>query len=296
MILWWALQRMLLVSLGFGLLAAILIVWKQDFLIFPGAFQGRARRLTETLERDPSELPKGVSSFFVKTTDGERLEVWSLPASTQSEVEPRGTLVFFHGNGGDLFAFFSYLQFFTQAGFNSYTFDYRGYGLSSGHPSEEGLYLDSAAVIEAVAERSGVLPSELWISGLSIGSGPASWSAEKYQAKALVLLAPFASLPEVIRARPLLRFLAPLCAYTFPVAEHVSRLDRTALLVVHGKRDEVIEVSNGKRVHSAYQGTGPHELIIAEAAGHNDILERVRSQIDEALTELSATLADQKSS
>src|SRR5690606_31161327 len=119
-----------------------------------------------------TSLPPGVESVFVKTPDEKQLEVWRLAVA-----ESRYVAIVFHGNAGDVENFFVFQQYLQTLGITSYGFDYRGFGKSSGWPSEEGLYIGSDTVIDYVLDKEGVDPDSLILVGVSIGSGPASYSA-----------------------------------------------------------------------------------------------------------------------
>jgi hypothetical protein len=252
-------QRIAIVLIVFS----FLIVGTQNLQIFPGAVAG----LLESRVRDPKTLPEGVSSYFVNTEDGKQLEVWQLPV-----VDSSSAAIVFHGNGASVSNFFPYQQFFAARGITSYGFDYRGYGKSTGWPSEKGLYLDSDAVIKFVAQMENLAPEKLIIAGVSIGSGPASYAASRIQPKALILFSPYESLPEAIGATPVFGIFKMFSWYEFPVKQFVSTLKSSCMIVVHGTKDTVIPIAQGKTVFGAYSGSGKSSFIEAHGAGHNDIL------------------------
>ena len=103
-------QRILIVIVVFS----FLIVATQNLQIFPGAVAG----LMESTVRDPKTLPEGVSSYFVNTEDGNRLEVWHLPV-----VDASSAVVIFHGNGASMSNFFPYQKYFAARGLTSFSFD-----------------------------------------------------------------------------------------------------------------------------------------------------------------------------
>jgi hypothetical protein len=96
-------QRIAIVVIVFS----FLIVVTQNLQIFPGAVAG----LLESTVRDPKTLPEGVSSYFAKTQDNKRLEVWHLPVANSSS-----TVVIFHGNGASVSNFFSLPEIFCGEG------------------------------------------------------------------------------------------------------------------------------------------------------------------------------------
>ena len=255
----------------------LMLIVSQPFLVFPYAFLS----LFDSAARDPQTLPPDVQSFFVATDDGKRLEVWHLPA--HSAAARHSVAVFFHGNGGGIANFFPYQQWLSSIGISSYGFDYRGYGKSTGWPTEEGVFRDGQAVWRFAANREGLDPAEVIGIGNSIGSGPAARSALFFRARTLVLIAPYTSLPEVARQRPLLGLLSPFLWYSFPTKEYLKSLPGTCLVLAHGRKDTVIRFSHSEELELAYRGTGPVALVVSATAGHNDILFAAYPEIGEKL-------------
>lgn len=239
----------------------ILLILTQNIQIFPGTLLS----LFENSERDPKKLPQGVESYFVETADHKKIELWKLPAKNIKPV-----VLIFHGNGGDLKNFFPYQQYFKNAGYTTYDFDYRGYGKSTGWPSEVGLYADSDAVVEFVLEKEQITKDELIILGISIGSGPSSYIAKKYNPKVLILAAPFTDLESAVKSHPVFGFLHNFIWYDFPVQKNISKLKDTCIIITHGENDHVIPVEHGK---SNYENltTLKHKVFINSDSNHNDV-------------------------
>jgi len=256
----------------------IILIYAQNLLIFPGAVLS----ILESTERNSNTLPERVEGSFITTNDGAHLEIWRLPVKASQKVA-----VIFHGNGGDVENFFIYQRYFHSIGFTSYGFDYRGYGKSTGWPSERGLYLDTDAAIEFVLGKENIEASQLTLVGISVGSGPAAYGANKFQPKALILFAPFESLPAAVKSTPLLGFLHPFTIYEFPVKQHVSSLRKTCLIVAHGKRDQVIPFKQGDQVFQSYRGSGFSEFLISETAKHNDIIHKIHPQLTTTIQKCS---------
>ena len=252
----------------------IVLVSIQNFLIFPAAVLS----IFKGSERDNATLPADVESIFVDTSDGEKLEVWRLGLSQKAPVA-----VIFHGNGGDVENFLPYQKYFQSLGITSYGFDYRGYGRSSGWPSEEGLYTDAKAVVDYVLSRESLSNKELIVVGISVGTGPASYAAAEFDPGALVLVSPFISLSEAIKSRPLIGILHTFAFYDFPVKQHVGKLVETCLVVAHGEKDNVIPFSQGQAVFKNYHGRKFSAFIDSSEASHNDILFKSYPRVTKAL-------------
>ena len=153
----------------------IIIVYTQDYLVFPGL-----------LAATPI-VPKNVEALTVITKDKEHISVWRVAAK---ENQRKPVVLLFHGNGQNVETFEGIQKWFSALGFNNYSVEYRGFGASSGFPSEKGIYLDGEASIEFLIEKEHISPHEIIVFGFSIGTGPAAYIASKYKVGTLVLIAP----------------------------------------------------------------------------------------------------------
>ena len=261
-----------LVIAGMGV--SFVLICSQNLQFFPGA----SLALFNEKMRDPGTLPVGVESIFVDTVDGERLEMWRLGVT-----EPRAVAVVFHGNAADVANFFPYQLFLKDLGITSYGFDYRGYGNSTGWPTEKGLYADGRAVLDYALKREGIDASQLIIVGISIGSGPAARVAREFEVGSLVFFSPFLSLQEAVRATPLFGFLHPFTMYDFPVAEDVARLGATCVIIAHGRRDNVIPFEQGEELYKRTKDARTTYFIPSGEASHNNQLHFSREEISEKI-------------
>lgn len=258
-------------------IAGLIVVIAQDILIFPGVV-----RSVFTGQDSEVSLPSGVQSLFVKTEDNESLEVWRLSPDREQKVSSKAAIIF-HGNGGTLADFFSLQLFFSALGISSYGFDYRGFGRSSGWPSEEGLHLDGEAVIKLVMEKEAISAKDIIVLGISVGSGPAARAASRFDVGTLVLLAPYESLKAVVEQRPGVGLLSPFLFYSFPTAEYVSRLQDTCLIIGHGAKDTIISPANSPKIVDAYDGTSRVMTIFSDEAGHNDLFFKIKPRLEQAV-------------
>ncbi len=256
------------------MIICLVVVGTQDFQIFPGAFFTPGPRRTQA----KNLLPENVESITVQTTDNEKLETWRFPVANSKYVA-----IIFHGNAGDVANFFVYQKFFASLGITSYGFDYRGFGISTGWPSEQGLNKDTEAVLDYVKTREQLTPDRLILVGVSIGAGPASYGATLVNPKILLLMAPFVSLPEAIKTVPLFGWLAPLTFYEFPVAKNVEQLKNTCLIVTHGVDDTIIPIAQGREVAARHSPPELTRFLEVEGGGHNDTLPKDHQRIAEAI-------------
>jgi fermentation-respiration switch protein FrsA (DUF1100 family) len=173
------------------------------------------------------------------------------------------TLVYSHGNAEDLGQVAPLLEEFRRAGFAVLAFDYRGYGASTGGPpSAHGATRDMEAVYRHAVGTLGIPPSRIVLVGRSVGSGPATELAARYPVGGLVIESGFVSAFRVMTHVPLLPF------DRFHNLRHVRSV-RCPVLVIHGREDEVIPWSHGRRLFEAAHE--PKSALWVDGAHHNDL-------------------------
>ena len=218
-----------------------------------------AREIWQT----PAAAGLAFEDLEVATEDGERIHGWMV----KTDGPPLGHVLLFHGNGGNIADRVDHVALLARAGFHVSLFDYRGYGRSSGKPSEQGTYEDGRAVLRALAAR-GWDPGRLCYLGESLGAAIACRLALESPPRGLILQSPFTSLREVARRHyPFIPSSAVPDAY--PSLRLVGQL-RVPLLVIHGDRDTVVPVAQGRALFAA--AAEPKRLEIFAGLGHNDLL------------------------
>ena len=132
----------------------------------------------------PEDLGLSANELWLDTDDGERLHGWWVPASAERQ---RGHLLFCHGNGGNVGDRLENARLLADAGLDVLLFDYRGYGRSSGRPSEAGTHRDARAARRALLDRPGVDPARVLYLGESLGGAVALALAVEAPPRGLVL-------------------------------------------------------------------------------------------------------------
>ena len=199
----------------------------------------------------------------MKTDDGERLHGWWIGARTES----LGHLLLCHGNAGNVGDRVLHAALLTAAGFDVLLFDYRGYGRSSGRPSEEGTYRDARAALDAArAARGGPrarpLPRRVARRRRRAGS------RARAPARRLVLLSAFTGVRELGRLHyPFVP--AALVPDAYPTLRRIGEL-HAPLLVLQGDRDEIVPLSQGRALFEA--APGPKRMHVFPGLGHNDLV------------------------
>jgi fermentation-respiration switch protein FrsA (DUF1100 family) len=203
-----------------------------------------------------------VEEKVLNTPDGERVLAW------YGKARPgQPTLLYFHGNGGSLFERAERVRRFMGAGLGVYIMAYRGYGGSSGFPSEAANIADAGLTYDDVTAQ-GVAAERLIVYGESLGTSIAARIALDRPAAGLVLEAPFTSAVEVgARAYPYLP-VSLLLKDRYETNTYIARV-RIPVLVLHGERDRTIPVAMGREIYGLVRA--PKRLAIFPNGGHSDL-------------------------
>src|SRR5438270_3373892 len=222
----------------------------------------------------PAEFGVAFEPATIETADGERLRVWRLhakpPALSEHKPErvegPRARIVYFHGNGGNLSVWAPILAGIARHGYEVVAFDYRGYGVSTGRPSELGLYRDVDALLaQPFASRATSVPVVYW--GRSLGTAMAAYASTQKRPDALILESGFPDARSLLRSSPLLALLAVFSTYRFPVLERANAGGVT-VLVMHGTGDSVIPFELGRTLYDGL--AGKKTFVEIDGGDHND--------------------------
>ncbi len=199
------------------------------------------------VEFTPASLDMTYTDISMTTEDGQTITGWFVPAP---QGEPADTVLFCHGNGGNIGNNIEPVHAFHKLGCNVLVFDYRGYGRSSGKPSEKGTYTDAYTAWNYLTKQQGVPPEKIIIFGQSLGGPIAAWLTQKVSPKMLVIESTFTSAPDMAaKMFPLLpaRFL---CRYKYDTRSYLKSI-KCPVLIAHSTQDEMIPFSHGKRLFEA---------------------------------------------
>jgi hypothetical protein len=226
---------------------------EEKFIFFPAA----------EIEHTPRDVGLAFDDVYFTATDGVRLNGWLV-------LRPgaRITLLWFHGNGGNIGHRVEHLKLlYDKVGANLFIIDYRGYGRSGGMVSEEGTYRDAEAALEYLRSRKEIDVKGIVLFGQSLGAAVAAELAARKDCLALILEAPFASIREMARvAFPFLP-IGPFVRTRYDVVETIRKV-KAPLLVLHGDEDDVVPFEQGKKVFAA--AVSPKEFHAIPGAHHND--------------------------
>jgi fermentation-respiration switch protein FrsA (DUF1100 family) len=219
-----------------------------------------SRQIIET----PDRAGLDYRELRLESDDGERLHGWWIGARSAS----LGHLLLCHGNAGNVGDRVLHAALLTAAGFDVLLFDYRGYGRSSGRPSEQGTYRDARAALRSLLEQPGVDPARLLYLGESLGGAVALDLALERPPGGLVMLSTFTGVRELGRLHyPFVP--AALLPDAYPTLRRIHEL-HAPLLVLHGDRDEIVPLSQGRALFGA--APGPKRMHVFPGLGHNDLV------------------------
>jgi fermentation-respiration switch protein FrsA (DUF1100 family) len=239
-----------------GLVALkLLVLWMEPKVAF---YPIRGIQETPALARLP------FVDLRIPTEDGETLHAWWL-----EDPQARGQVVFFHGNGGNLSLWLDVIVEMRRRGLSVLALDYRGYGDSTGRPSEHGVYRDAAASIQLFDERLRKTNVPLIFWGRSLGSPVAAYAASRKAPDGLLLETPMPHARALLGSNPIVWLLSFLSSYSFSTSTFVRPLD-VPLLIVHGDEDSLVPYEAGKRVY-ADAGSSRKTFVTIAGAGHNDL-------------------------
>lgn len=197
----------------------------------------------------------GYAPFKVRTADGLDLTAWRRPG------EPgKPTIVLFHGNAQDASWRVEIAAQAARHGYGIVLATYRGFGGNPGGPSEEGLYADARATLDAL----GPGPFVLW--GESLGTGVAVKMAEERRVAGVILQSPYISVAE--RAGEIMWWLPARWLVTDRF-ESIARIAaiRAPLLIVHGTHDSVVPIRHGRALFA--KAVAPKEFVELADRGHS---------------------------
>lgn len=237
----------------YAALLAVLFVKQRD-LLYP--------RNPARAEIAAADLP-GLTEATLTASDGERLVAWVVPPRAGKPV-----LLFFHGNAGNFARPIrqARLRALTQDGTGLFAVNYRGYGGSTGTPTEAGLHLDARAAYGAAVERFGA--ARLVGYGESLGTGVVLKLASEVPLTSVILEAPYLSTASVAQGHYPYVPIALLMLDQFRSDDVIGRV-RTPLLVLHGERDSVIPFAHGQALYAL--ANEPKRFIRFPKGDHEDL-------------------------
>ncbi len=219
----------------------------------------------------PASWGFNYENLAFKSADGTPLHGWFIPAKGKTAL---GTVVFSHGNAGALGHHLGFVMWLAEAGYHVMMYDYRGFGKSGGSVDRRGMVDDVKAAFAHAARRPGVNSRRLISYGHSLGGAKSITALGETPVRglrAVVIDGAFASYQAMARIIGG-QLGESLVTDELAPKDFVGKLSPVPLLVVHGTRDEVVPLAQGRQL---YQAAGqPKTLFEVKAGRHGDALSR----------------------
>ncbi|MES9993683.1 MAG: alpha/beta hydrolase [Candidatus Thiodiazotropha sp.] len=195
------------------------------------------------LQTTPAQRGFAFEQVSLLTEDKVKLDGWFIPHES-----PRATLLFFHGNAGNISHRLDSIALFSSLGLSVLIIDYRGYGRSQGKPSEQGLYRDAEAAWSYLLEERSIPGQQILLFGRSLGGAVAAYLAANHDPMGVVLESSFTSVPDM--AAELYPWLPVrwLAHYDYNSVERMADIG-SPVMIIHSRQDEIIPFDHGRTLY-----------------------------------------------
>jgi fermentation-respiration switch protein FrsA (DUF1100 family) len=237
----WIFKLLSVAVIMYLLLAAWLFLMQSRMLYLPDI---GGRQLIAT----PADIGLAYEDVELVSAGRYAIHGWYVPAA-----EGRRTLLFLHGNAGNVSHRLQSIELFHRLGLNVLIIDYRGYGRSAGKPDEAGTYQDAESAWRHLVERRGHDPRDIIVFGRSLGAAVAAWLASRHEPGMLIVESAFSSIESVGRHYYPWLPVNLLSRYHYPTVDYVAR-STCPVLIIHSRNDEIIPFHEARRIYDAASG------------------------------------------
>jgi len=237
------------------------------------------------LQQTPADWKLDYEDVWIKSEDGVRLHGWFIPRQGA-----RQTVLFFHGNAGNISHRRESIEIFHRLNLNVFILSYRGYGASEGKTDEKGLYKDARSAWRYLTVDRKIKQEDIILFGRSLGGAVATALATEVQPAGLILESTFSSAGDMAAVLyPVLHWVI-YSRYSFDTASRLRQV-HTPVLVIHSVDDEIIPFKIGQKVFEA--ANEPKQ--IAEIRGdHNSGFLLSQPQYEQVLSTFILSLGTSK--
>lgn len=240
-------------GLGAGwLILCVLVFLLQSRLIY---FPDKAVLLT------PQAYDLTYEAVNLLTADGVTLHGWWLP-----HPQPRASLLFLHGSGGNISHRLQKLHLLHALGLSILIIDYRGYGRSQGKPDEAGTYLDAKTAWNFLTQEKRIAAGNIILYGESLGGAIAAWLATQVPAGALIIESSFTSIQEIGKYHYPLLPVHLITRIHYPTRDYLRTI-ALPVLVIHSSTDETVPYQMGRQL---FEAANPPKHFLKISGNHND--------------------------
>lgn len=227
----------IVLTLALAYAAVLLII----YVLQPRMVYHPSQNITVT----PADFGYEFEDVNFDTEDGYQLHGWFIPADNANP-----TMLYFHGNAGNISGRMETIQLLHQLGLNVFIFDYRGYGQSEGRPTEEGTYRDAITAWNYLRSERGVSESKIIVMGRSLGGSVAAWLAARKNPAASIIESTFTSAADLgVELYPWLP-VRWLIKYDYNTLVNIQKIDNP-LFMSHSQQDQVVPYHHGKKLFEA---------------------------------------------
>lgn len=236
---------------AFVVILAYVFFFQNRFIYYP----------THEFDVLPEQAGLACEDVWIDVAPGEHIYGWYLAGQSEKR-----TVLFLHGNGGNIGHRIPHLQFLQSLGSPVLIIDYRGYGRSKGKPSEANLYSDAEAAYRWLSKEKELRADQIVLFGESIGGAVAIELALKLPCSGVILESSFTSLRDM--ARRVFAFLPTglLLRSHFDSLDKIGRLS-CPVLVTHSPQDDIVPFEMGEKLYAA---ANPPKRFVRLIGGHND--------------------------
>lgn len=182
-----------------------------------------------------------IEEIYIKTENNILLNAWFINNNSDK------TVIFFHGNGGNIFYNKERIQIFNELKINAILFDYRGYGKSEGEIlTEDDLYKDAEAIFSYLEDR-GISSRDIILWGQSLGGAIAINTAQDKDVGGVIIESSFYSMEDMAKKQYWFVPVRTLLKFDFENNKKIKNI-KSPVLIIHSKNDEIINYSNGLKL------------------------------------------------
>lgn len=231
--------------------------------LFLFLFQERLIFRSTTLDQDYEfQFDADFDEINLEMDDGAILNALHFQTSN-----PKGIILYFHGNAGDLSRWGEVVLPFLDYNYDVLIVDYRGYGKSTGNRTRVKMYRDAESVYAFCSELFS--EENIVVYGRSLGGTFATHVASTFDPKLLILESPFFSVADVAKSYAWMYPLDPILKFNFRNWEKLENVS-CPITIVHGTEDMVVPIGSGKKLSKVTETSNFHEI---SGGGHNDLAE-----------------------
>jgi pimeloyl-ACP methyl ester carboxylesterase len=246
--------KLIIVVIGAYAAISLYIYYIQAGLIYYPDMPGR------NLVATPESIGLNFQNVEIITDDNVSLHGWFIANNNAKK-----TVLFFHGNAGNISHRLESIEIFHRLELNVFIIDYRGYGQSEGKTTEQGTYRDAEAAWNYL-NTQGINEQQIIIFGRSLGASIASWLASKRTPAALIIESGFTSIPSMgQRFYPFLP-IRWLTHFKYDTKKYVKNIS-CPVMIAHSRDDEIIPYVEGREI---FQAAPEPKHFLEMRGGHNN--------------------------